>query len=153
MLLVQERPVITLVGVRQAKEGFVFIHQGPSSGCEGCECYQVCIKNLEAGRVYRVIRLREKVFPCRLHEVGVRVVEVVESDISAALPSKLAIEGAVITFRKAECDVQACEHRELCVPHGLVNGDHCTVLKTEENVACPRGLSLVRAVLRRLPSS
>ena len=153
MLLVRERSVITLVGVRQAKEGFVFIHQGPSSSCEGCEYYQVCLKNLEAGRVYKVVRLREKVFPCRLHEAGARVVEVVESDILAALPSKLAIEGAVITFQKAECDVQACEHHELCVPRGLVNGDHCTVLKIGENVACSKGLSLVKAVLRRLPSS
>ncbi len=153
MLLVQERSVITLVGVRQAKEGFVFIHQGPSSSCEGCEYYQVCIKNLEAGRVYKVARLREKVFSCRLHEAGARVVEVVESDILVALPSKLAIEGAVITFQKVECDVQACEHHELCVPRGLVNGDHCTILKIDEKVACSKGLSLVKAVLRRLPSS
>lgn len=153
MLLVQERPVITLVGVRQAKKGFVFIHQGPSSGCEDCEYYQVCIKNLEAGRVYRVVMLREKVFPCRLHEDGARVVEVVESDISATLPSKLAIEGAVITFQRAECNAQACEHRELCAPRGLVNGDHCTVMKIGDNVACPKGLSLVKAALRRFPSS
>ncbi|MFQ6080949.1 MAG: UPF0179 family protein [Candidatus Bathyarchaeia archaeon] len=151
--MVQERSVITLVGVRQAKEGFVFIHQGPSSGCEDCEYYQVCIKNLETGRVYKVVRLREKVFPCKLHEAGVRVVEVVESDILAALPLKLAIEGAVVTFRKAECDIHACEHYELCVPRGLVNGDHCTVLEVGENVACSKGLSLVKAVLRRLPSS
>ena len=153
MLLVQGRSVITLIGVRQAKEDFVFIHQGPSSSCEGCEYYQVCIKNLEAGLVYKVVRLREKVFPCRFHETGARVVEVVESDILTVLPSKLAIEGAIITFQKEECDVQACEHHELCVPCGLVNGDHCTVLKIGENVACSKGLSLVKAVLRRLPSS
>ena len=145
--------MITLVGVRQAKEGFVFIHQGPSSNCEHCEYYQVCIKNLEAGRVYKVVRLREKVFPCMLHEAGVRVVEVVESDILAALPSKLAIEGAVITFQKVECDIQSCEHYELCVPRGLANGNQCTVLKIGENILCPNDLSLVKAVLRRLRSS
>jgi len=153
MLLVQEKSVITLVGVRQAEEGFIFIHQGLSSGCEGCEYYQVCIENLEVGRVYKVVELREKVFPCRLHEAGVRVVEVVESDILAALPSKLAIEGAIITFQKVECDVQACEHHQLCVPRGLFNGDHCTILKIEENVSCSKGLPLAKAVLRRLPSS
>jgi len=153
MLLVQEKSVITLVGVRQAEEGFIFIHQGPSSGCEGCKYYQVCIENLEVGRVYKVVELREKVFPCRLHEAGVRVVEVVESDILATLPSKLAIEGAVITFQKVECDVQVCEHHQLCVPRGLFNGDHCTILKIEENVSCSKGSPLAKAALRRLPSS
>lgn len=151
--MVREKSVITLVGVKQAKKGFVFIHQGPSSNCEGCKYYQVCIKNLETGRVYKVVKLREKVFPCMLHEAGARVVEVVESNILAALPSKLAIEGAVITFRKGDCNVQACEHLELCAPRGLANGDQCTVLKIGEKILCPNDLSLVKALLRRLRSS
>ncbi len=151
--MVQEKSVITLVGFKQAKKGFVFIHQGPSSNCEGCKYYQVCIKNLENGRVYKVVKLREKVFPCILHEAGARVVEVVESNILAAIPSKLAIEGAVITFQKGDCDVQACENNELCVPRGLANGDQCTVLRICEKILCPNGLSLVKAVLRHLRSS
>ncbi len=151
--MVREKSVITLVGVKQAKKGFVFIHKGPSSNCEGCKYYQVCIRNLETGRVYKVVKLREKVFPCMLHEAGARVVEVVESNILAALPSKLAIEGAVITFRKGDCNVQACEHLELCAPRGLANGDQCTVLKIGEKILCPNDLSLVKALLHRLRSS
>jgi len=153
MLLVQKRSVITLVGVRQARKGFVFIHQGPGSGCEGCEYHQVCIRNLEVGRAYEVVRLRKKVFPCKLHEAGVRVVEVVESDILVALPPKLAMEGAVITFWARECYVEACEYYELCIPQGLLSADHCAVLKIGEKIACSRGLPLVKTVLRRLPSS
>lgn len=153
MRLIPKKPVVTLVGVRQARDGFVFIHQGISSECEDCECNEVCIKNLENGRVYKVVRVREKTFPCKLHEKGVRVVEVVESDILAALPSKLAIEGAVITFRKQECDVQACEHFEHCVPCGLLDGDRCVIVEVGGNVACSGGLSLVKVVLRRLPAS
>lgn len=151
--MTRERSVITLVGVRQAKEGFVFIHQGSSQKCGGCQYYSICIENLEVGRVYKIVGLRENVFPCRLHESGARVVEVVEPEISAALPSKLAIEGAVITFLKIDCDVQACENREICFPRGLVNKDQCTVLKIGENLACSKGLSLVKAMLHRLPSS
>jgi len=153
MKLIPKKPVVTLVGVRQAREGFVFIHQGTSLECEGCEYHEVCVKNLESGRVYKIVRVREKTFPCKLHEKGVRVVEVVESDILAALPSKLAIEGAVITFRKQECDVQACEYFERCVPCGLLDGDRCVIVEVGGNVACSGGLSLVKVVLRRLPAS
>ena len=145
--------MITLIGVRQAREGFAFIHQGPSPECEGCPYYQVCIENLDAGRVYEVVGLREKIFPCKLHEIGARVVEVIESDILAALPSKATIEGAVITYQKQECSIQECQLYERCVPRGLVNGDRCLILEVGEKVKCSRGLPLVRVVLRRLPAS
>jgi len=153
MKLFQKKPVVTFIGFRQAKKGFIFIHQGPSSECADCEYYQVCIKNLEVGRVYRIVRLREKIFPCKLHEAGARVVEVVESEILATISSKLAIEGAVITFQRQECDMQTCEHYEHCVPRGLIDGDRCTILEVGENVSCSMGLSLVKAVLCRLPAS
>jgi len=153
MRLIPKKPTVTLVGVRQAREGFVFIHQGTGSECEGCEYHEVCVKNLETGRVYKIVGVREKTFPCKLHEGGVRVVEVVESDVLTALPSKLAIEGAVITFRRQECDVQACEHFERCVPCGLLDGDRCVIVEAGGNIACLEGLLLVKVVLRRLPAS
>ena len=149
----KDRCLITLVGIRQAREGYAFIHRGASARCRGCERYRVCIGNLEVGRVYKVVGLRERVFPCELHEVGVRVVEVVEADVSATIPAKLAIEGAVITFQPQECDVRTCRSHEFCVPHGLVGGDRCTILEVGESVSCFKGLSLVRVVLRRLPAS
>ena len=143
------KKLITLVGIKQAKEGFTFIHHGFSPKCEGCEYSQVCIGNLEVGRVYKVVKLREKVFPCRLHEGGVRVVEVVESEILSSLPSKLAIEGAVINFQSQRCDTPLCEHYDLCVPDGLFNGDYCTILSVKENIPCPKGLQLVKVALKR----
>lgn len=149
----KDRYLVTLIGVKQAKVGHTFIHKGPSAGCEHCKLQQTCIKNLEAGRVYRIVRLREKIFPCELHETGVRVVEVVESDVWTTLPPKLAMEGAVITFQEQECDMQVCEHYEYCLPCGLVDGDRCAILEVGENVVCSRGLSLVKAVVRRLPAS
>jgi len=75
----KEEKIITMVGVKQARKGFEFLHESPSEKCEKCKYYRVCIGNLEAGRVYRIVGLREKTFPCPLHEGGVRVVEVVES--------------------------------------------------------------------------
>ena len=149
----KDRRLITLVGIRQAREGYAFIHRGASPRCRGCERYRVCIGNLEVGRVYEVVGLRERVFPCELHGAGVRVVEVVEADVCTILPPKLAIEGAIITFQPQECDIRTCRSHELCVPHGLTGGDRCTILEVVESVSCFKDLSLVRVVLRRLPAS
>jgi len=101
--------------------------------------------------VYRVVGLRENVFQCGVHEGGVRVVEVVEADIDAVLPLRMAMEGALIPFQKVECEAPLCSNHELCVPRGLVNGDRCTILKIGEKIECPEGLSLVKVVLHRLP--
>jgi uncharacterized protein (UPF0179 family) len=142
---------ITLVGLKQAQEGYIFIHKGGSSICLNCKYHQVCIENLEVGRVYTIVGLRENVFPCELHESGVRVVEVTESDIWSTLPSKLSIEGATIIFKKQECDIQLCENYELCNPHGLFIGDKCLISKIISKAKCQKGLSLVKVSLRRFP--
>jgi len=102
------------------------------------------------GRVYEVVGLRDKTFPCRLHEDGVRVVEVVESDIPATVPSRKALEGAVITFQSQRCDALPCEHSELCEPVGLCDGDRCKIVEVREKIKCKRGLSLVKVLLSRL---
>jgi len=147
--LARVKPVITLVGLEQAREGYTFIHRGPSPGCEGCEYYRVCIRSLEAGRVYTVVKPRGNPLPCRFHEGGVRAVEVVESGVWTAIPSKLAIEGSVTVFRGQECDVSSCRNREVCAPMGLRDGDRCTILEIGETVECPRGSRLVKVHLRR----
>ncbi len=145
--------LITFIGVKQAREGYTFIHQGHSPHCERCKYYQVCIKNLEVGRVYEVVGLRKKVFPCELHEAGVQVVEVIESDISTSLLINHAIEGAVITYQPQECNTQTCKNHEICVSPGLHKGDRCTIVKIIENILCPNDLSLVKVVLHRLLAS
>jgi len=151
MILVQGKTVITLIGVRQAREGYAFIHQGSGPNCKNCGYYRVCIENLEEGRVYRVVGVRENVFQCGVHEGGVRVVEVVESDIEAALPLRMAMEGVSIPFERVECEASSCVNHGLCVPRGLVNADRCTILRIGEKIECPEGLSLVKVVLHRLP--
>jgi hypothetical protein len=107
---------------------------------------------LEVGRVYRVVRLRKKIFPCPLHEEGVRVVEVVESEISAAIPQKIALEGAVIIFRPEKCEKITCLNRNLCFPIGLFDGDRCEIVEVEKKIDCEKGLLLVTAKLRRTAS-
>jgi len=104
---------------------------------------------LEVGRVYEVVGLRDKVFSCKLHEDGVRVVEVVESNIPAAIPSRKAFEGAVITFYSQKCEFSLCEYSELCEPAGIYDGDRCKILEVGEKIKCKCGLSLVKVSLSR----
>lgn len=144
--------VITFVGAKQAKRGFKFLVVTPPTRCEKCEYHHVCIENLEVGRIYEVTRLRENVFPCPLHSEGVRVVEVVEADIPAAIPSRMAVEGASIVFRLHECEENLCKKADLCRPVGLMEGDKCVILAVEEEVECEEGLSLVKVKLRRVSS-
>ena len=148
----KKEKIITMIGVKQARKGFEFLHESPSEKCEKCEYYRVCIGNLEAGRVYRIVGLREKTFPCPLHEGGVRVVEVVESEISAVIPQRIALEGAVITFHKIACGNLACKYRNLCFPVGIYDGDRCEIVELGEKIDCEAGNSLRIVKLRRIPS-
>jgi uncharacterized protein (UPF0179 family) len=146
--------LITFVGIRQAKEGYTFIHQsGNSPHCKECKYYQICIKKLEAGRIYRIIGVRKNTFPCLLHEEGVRVVEVTESDILTTIPSKFAIEGAIIIFQLQDCNMQDCRNYDLCFPKGLFKEDRCMILRIDEGVKCDKDFSLVKVFLRRLSES
>ncbi|MFQ6094835.1 MAG: UPF0179 family protein [Candidatus Bathyarchaeia archaeon] len=149
----QRKVTITLVGLNQAKEGFTFIHRGPTPKCGGCEYLHVCVRNLESGRIYKVVGLRDKTLYCPLSEEDMRVVEVVESEIEGAIPSKQAMEGAMILFQPEECDVEDCKNFEFCFPKGLLNGDRCEIVGVTGSLQCPRGLPLVRVLLRRVPVS
>jgi len=144
------KPTITLVGVKQAREGFTFLHEGASSLCGGCQYWRVCMNNLVIGRVYSVVRTRAKVFPCRLHDEGVQVVEVVEAETEASIDQKYAFEGATIEFHPQDCELINCINSERCIPHGLKEGDRCKIIKVVGVVTCPASRRLALVVLKRL---
>jgi len=148
----KKRRIITLIGAKQATKGFKFAFSTLSARCEKCEYRGVCVGNLELGRVYQVVNVLENVFPCPLHEEGVRVVEVVEADIPASIPSKIAVERATIIFKVRECGDITCRNVVFCNPIGLVNGDRCLIVKLEGKLGCIEGFSLVKTLLRRFPS-
>ena len=97
------KKIITLIGNRQAKKGYKFVHLGHLKDCEECKLFQVCMKNLKNNSMYEVIDVRPKKHECIIHEDGVTVVEVKELDIITSIPSNLAFEGAKITYRGVEC--------------------------------------------------
>ena len=149
----KKKSIITLIGIKQAREGFAFIHQEPSPECGSCQYFSVCIKNLEIGRIYEVVQIRKNVFQCEIHEAGVQVVKVIERDISTTLPLNRVIEGVVITYQEQECDNEVCQNYEYCTPRGLFNGDRCLIWEIGEKTECPKGFSLAGVVLRRIPAS
>lgn len=146
------RKIITMLSVSQARIGEIFIYRGWGQKCPECRYFMVCAKNLSEGRIYRVVGVRNKAFKCEAYDIEMRVVEVVEADIDAAVPSKQAIEGVILTFHPQECNNNLCENYILCMPDGLIEGDRCKVVRVHGALKCPRGLQLVRTLLRRAPS-
>jgi uncharacterized protein (UPF0179 family) len=135
--------ILTLVGVKQAKKGAKFVHIGHAEICEDCELYKVCIGNLEPKRIYEIIDVRNIEHPCKIHEDGVRVVEVEYSNIKGVLEAKQAITGATITYSPIECDFYDCPHIDICKPSGLFEGDKCIIEEVSEKIdECRAGKAL-----------
>ncbi|RJS76762.1 UPF0179 family protein [Candidatus Bathyarchaeota archaeon] len=147
-----KKRIVTLVGKGQAKPGTVFIHRGPGLKCNDCKYAQVCVKNVESGRVYKVVKTRNKTLPCSQYEMEMKVVEVVDAEIQSSLPAKQAIPGAIVTFQTPECEEEECENYEICFPVGLKPGDRCEVLEVTGNLQCPEKFPRKKVVLRLAPA-
>lgn len=146
----EKKPIITFVGVRQAKKGFTFLNEGLLKECENCELLKVCIAKLEKGRIYVVTGVRDKVFPCEVHEEGVQVVTVNEAFSDTNIESRLAFPGGIVTFKPQECLELACQNYVRCVPGGLKASDKCKVIEVKGQVVCSLNRRLVLAVLERV---
>ncbi len=145
----KEGAVMTLVGQRQARENFTFIHQGSATECQKCQLFTVCMKNLATNRIYKIVRVHDRSFPCPMHEDGVRLVEVEEPEIRAAIDCRHLFEGAIVKFAPIKCSRLNCSHFEACNPVGLAEGDKCRIEKSFGPIPCPLGQKLVLASLRR----
>ena len=132
---------ITLVGLNQAKKGYEFIYMGSSSECKECRLKNVCF-HLEEGRRYKVTGLRERQHECRLHEEGVRVVEVEMLPLSVAIEDTLAIEGSTVTVEAADCPNLSCKHFHLCNPPGLKKSIKLKVADVKKGMRCSEGRKL-----------
>ena len=151
--LSQKRIIVTLVGKGQAKVGEVFIHKGPGSKCAECEYSQVCVENVKSGRVYEIVKVRDKTLFCKKYEMEMQVVEVVNAKIPSAIPSKQAIPGVIITFRTPICEDEKCAYYDLCFPEGLKSGDRCEVLEVIQSVRCSLGSPRKKVLLRLVSAS
>ncbi len=144
--------ILTLIGVKQAKKGEKFVYMGHAEPCEKCEFYKVCISNLKPKRVYEIIDVRDIEHPCKIHEEGVRVVEVKYSNIPAALEAKQVIQGVTITYSPINCNFYDCRFIDFCRPDGLFEGDKCTIEEVMEKIEECRTGKVLRLVLLKIVS-
>jgi len=112
--------VITLVGEKLAKPGVEFIYYGPAEPCKSCRLARVCVGNLEPGRRYKIVKVRNIEHSCPLHEGKVRVVEVVEPAVEILMDPRMAIVGSKISLKFVECSDP--ENIDLARPEGLFEG-------------------------------
>ncbi|ASJ02986.1 hypothetical protein A3L09_06800 [Thermococcus profundus] len=126
--------VITLVGEKLAKPGMEFIYYGPAEPCKTCRLARVCVGNLEPGRRYKVVKVRNIEHSCPLHEGKVRVVEVVEPSIEILLDPRTAIVGSKMTLKFVDCEDP--EKESLAKPEGLFEGDTVKILEILDDVEC-----------------
>jgi uncharacterized protein (UPF0179 family) len=126
--------VITLVGEKLAKPGLEFIYYGPAEPCKSCRLARVCVGNLEPGRRYKIVRVRNIEHSCPLHEGKVRVVEVVEPEIEILMDPRITIVGSKTTLRFVDCDDP--EKADLVAPEGLFEGDQVKILEILDDVEC-----------------
>lgn len=146
----QRKNIITLISCENAKKGYKFIFEGKTfKECKSCPLFKVCVENLERGRVYEVVDVRSKKHKCKALNTDLAVVEVKEADIEAAIPTSIAVEGALITYRGVDCSEVSCRNYGLCNPLGLKIGDKCKIIKVYGKISCPKGKALTKVLLSR----
>ncbi len=134
--------LVTVVGEHQCRKGLEFVFEGPVADCRDCKVRNVCF-HLEPGKRYRIVEVRDVHHECRIHEDGVRVVEVERVPTKAAIASRTAIEGSMLSFEESDCDRMGCPNHRLCNPTGLSEGVRLRVASVEsDEVDCPIGRSL-----------
>lgn len=139
--------VVTLVGELLAKENEVIVYFGPLSECRECKLKTVCF-NLDLGHWYKVVSVREVHHECKIHEEGVRVVEVEAFDIPAVIQSKIAVEGTMLKFESPKCSSISCANFRLCHPIGVSDGNKYTISSVFDDVDCEEGKNLKRVHLK-----
>ncbi|WP_048152165.1 UPF0179 family protein [Palaeococcus ferrophilus] len=126
--------VVTLVGEKLAKPGVEFIFYGPADPCRTCKLARVCVGNLEKGRRYKVVRIRNIEHSCPLHEGKVRVVDVVEPAIDIAIEPRYAIVGSKMRLSFVNCNDE--DKREVIRPEGLFEGDTVKIVELVGDIEC-----------------
>ncbi len=127
--------MITLVSSAIAKKGYTFIHEGEvPRECRACKLKMTCIDNLERGRRYTIVEVRDIEHPCLLGG-KVKVVEVSEPEIVLFLDSKLVFKGMSVVY-KPEC--KGCEVADMCMPSGLKRGDKITITEILGDTPCKK---------------
>jgi uncharacterized protein (UPF0179 family) len=121
------------------------VYLGLGDECSKCPLKTPCHHNLDRGRRYVVVGVKNKSHPCKLFE-EVLVCDVKEVGIDVSISPGSAFEGATIRFNPQPCDKKLCVYTGKCIPEGLSDGDRCTIISIKGKIKCPEKgeLSLVK---------
>ena len=129
---------------KEFKAGDRFVAIGTLPLCEGCLLKDRC-GQYKKGWIYEVkgkVGLVEH--DCKIHGKVV-MGEVEEVGVSVILPKKVAIEGATVEYVQHVCNKKDCPLWKECTAY---KGKRVKIKVKEilEDVKCPLGYSLVRAI-------
>ncbi len=136
---------ISLIGVDLAKEGLEFTFVEPLKGCTECRIKNVCF-NLEPGKNYRIIKVRDKENPCFVFnrdKVNTIEVEPLDDVLNVKNGMKLQ-EGSTLKTASLNCDNLTCENIETCNLMHIKDGRKARIISVGEKVDCPKGFDLRR---------
>lgn len=139
---------VTLVDRKNAREGYEFILLASPEECGSCSLVNVCLGNLQEGRKYRVVSVREKEHECAVFG-KVRVVEVEECSILGAMDENKVYPGSTAAYAPQECGEIFCDNYKYCIPEGLREGDECRIEEDLGKLQCRKGLKLRLVKLKR----
>lgn len=137
--------LVTLIGELQAKIGNEFIYLGPILNCKNCNLKKIC-SNMKIGGKYKITKIRDVHHECKIHEGGVRVIEVEKLPRNAAIDAKLAIEGSLVNLKPPKCNQRGCENYNLCHPYGIEDGRY-KIIKVGEEIKCPKDSKLKKILI------
>lgn len=136
--------IITLVPEYLAKSGSEFEFVSPLKECGTCNLRNVCY-NLKTNHQYRVIKSREKEHKCLIHPNNrVITVEVEELDRSIMIPKRYAKEGAIVAYKRVDCQNISCEFSSICIFNTVPNESKVKISKIKGG-KCPLNYGLVEA--------
>jgi len=149
-----EEQIVTIVGSVFAHEGAEFVYAGKSAACESCKVAKVCHNaKLKEGKRYKVVAVRKTKHECAVHEGGAKAVEVVETIITAVIPTSQATRRTRITYTPV-CDDVFCKGYAFCHPDGLTEKSRYVVLEVLGSYSeCPKGKKNLKLVeMRPVPT-
>jgi uncharacterized protein (UPF0179 family) len=109
---------ITLISKEQARVGFEFVYQGAAPVCRTCPYRHACL-TLDAGRRYRVAKVRPVEHPCALQEVSANVVEVEPIPRTLVVDARSAIVGSAVDAARYACSRLDCPNWDYCAGPSL----------------------------------
>jgi uncharacterized protein len=133
---------ITLLAKREANVGFQFVYLGGATVCRTCPYRHACL-TLDAGRRYRVTRIRPIEHPCALQETMANVVEVEPVPRAAVVDARGGIVGSSVEIGRYACARLDCPNWSICAGPSLPPKQRFRIVRVaDEPAECRIGRNL-----------